>query len=52
MKSRVRLVVGASVPVRAVAGADGPPELTREGAVIVLDVPVARGDGTVVVPVR
>ena len=49
---RVRLVVGESAPVRAVVGADGPVEATREGEVIVLDVPVARGDGTVVVPLR
>jgi hypothetical protein len=47
---RVRLVLGASFPVRAVAGADGPPELSRLGFVTVLDVPVARGDGTHVVP--
>ena len=48
---RVRLVVAASVPVRSVHGADGLVESTREGDVIVLDVPVGRGGGTVVVPV-
>ena len=47
----MRLVVAASVPVRSVYGADGPVESTHEGDVIVLDVPVGRGEGTVVVPV-
>lgn len=50
-RSRARLVVAASVPVRSVHGADGLVESTREGDVIVLDVPVGRGGGTVVVPV-
>jgi hypothetical protein len=48
---RVRLVVAASVPVWSVHGADGPVETILEGGLIVLDVPVGRDGGTVVVPV-
>ena len=49
---RVRIVVGASAPVRAVVGAAGPVEATTVGEAVVLDVPVARGDGAVLVPLR
>jgi hypothetical protein len=52
VSSRARLVVAATVPIGAVHGAIGPVESIRVGDAVILEVPVARDESTVLMPIR